>query len=111
MRAAEEGVRRGADAQLLLAARSISFRAILERDAERLFRIDMLAGIQRLQANRDVRLGHRQVQDDLDAGIGEERIDAHRLQPEFLARASAAAGTMSESPRMSRIGKPFAAFR
>ena len=57
-----------------------------DRDAERLFRVDVLAGGDRLEADLDMRLRDREVEDDLDRGIGEQRIDRTRGKAE-LGRA------------------------
>ena len=47
-------------------AASSSARASASVDAERLFRMDVLAGRDRLQADLDMRLRHGEVEDDLD---------------------------------------------
>jgi hypothetical protein len=52
-------------------------------DAERLFRIGVLAGSERLQANGHMRLRDCQVDDDLDRRIGEQLVDAPGLHVEL----------------------------
>jgi hypothetical protein len=60
-----------------LAAGGISQRLPLgEIDAQGLFGIGVLAGIQRLEANGDMGLRDCQIDDDLDRGIGKQRVDA-----------------------------------
>src|SRR5687768_4334184 len=71
VRTAEKCVRRGTDPQLLLRCTIDQLLAVLEGDAERLFRIDMLAGVECLQPDRDMGLRNGEVEDDLDPRIGE----------------------------------------
>ena len=54
-----------------------------DRDAERLFRMDVLARGDRLEAHLDMRLRHGEVENDLDRRIGENRLDRARRNPEF----------------------------
>src|SRR5262249_30099283 len=54
-------------------------------DAERLFRVDVLAVFDRSQPDRHVRLGHSEIDDDLDVRVGEEIADGSRRNVEFLA--------------------------
>ena len=44
----------------------------------------MLAGLERLAGDAEVRLGDRQVDDDVDVGVGQERLDGLRLDAELL---------------------------
>ena len=74
MDAAEKGVR-GATQPDAGRRRSVDeFSRLGEVDAERLFRVDMLVRGDRSQPDLDVRLGNRQVQYDLDRGIGKNRL-------------------------------------
>jgi hypothetical protein len=45
---------------------------VLAADGERLLRVDVLAGLQRRQRDLRVDRGDRQVQHDLDLGVGEK---------------------------------------
>ena len=93
MRAAKERVRRAADAQALAPCASLQERTRLGgREAERLFRVDVLAGREGLQPDLHMGGRDRQIDDDLDRRIREQRIDRHRAQPE-LGR-----------PRLGRLG-------
>ncbi len=67
----------------LAAAASIRPARFGERDAERLFRVHVLAGRDRLQADFDMRLRHREIENDLDGRVGENRIDGARGKAEF----------------------------
>lgn len=62
--AAKEGVGGRADAQALGLCRIRKAFTLGEIDAERFFRIGVLAGIERTQAHFHMRLGDRQVDDD-----------------------------------------------
>ena len=82
--AAEERVGRAADAQASCRRRPRSSLARLgDIDAERLFGMDVLAGGDRPEADLDMRFRHREVEDDLDRGIGEQRLDRARRNAEF----------------------------
>ena len=100
--AAEEGVGRAADAQTpCLAPRPAALRASGEVDAERLLRMHVLAGGDRLQADLDMGERHRQVDDDLDVGVGEQALLRSSLgcrtpRPRFRRPA----GFMSATPRV-----------
>src|SRR6185437_3722757 len=78
--AAQEGIWRGADAQALGPGRLHEFLALRKFDAERLFRIDVLAGRDGAQTDIDMSAGDRQVEDDLDRGIVEYVVQRHRLE-------------------------------
>ena len=65
------------------AARLDELRAVREGDAERLLRMDVLAGGDRLQADLDMRLRHGEVEHDLDRRIGEQRVDRTRRHAEL----------------------------
>ena len=43
----------------------------------------MLSRRERLQADLDMRERHGEVEDDLDVGVGEQRVDGARAQAEF----------------------------
>ncbi len=86
VRAAEERVRRAAEPQALRRRRLDQPTRFGDVDAERLFRVDMLAGGDRHQADLDMRLRYREVEDDFDRRIGEERVDRTRRRAE-LGRA------------------------
>ena len=83
VRAAEKRVGRGAEPQ---ASRGRGFdqpARLGDSDAERLFRVDVLAGGDRLEADFDMRVRNREVQDDLDRRIGEQRVDRTRRNAKF----------------------------
>ena len=84
MGAAEESVGRRADAQPFGARRLNQLLAFGKDDAERLFRIDVLARFDRAQANLNVRLGDGEVEDDVDRGIGKQGIQLHRLEAKLV---------------------------
>ena len=72
--AAEKGVGRRAEPQAL-GCRSFDQPAGLgDGDAERLFRVHMLAGGDRLEADGDMGLRNREIQDDLDRRISKHGI-------------------------------------
>lgn len=109
--AAEEGVGGRADAQALGFCRIREAFAFGEIDAERLFGIGVFAGVQCAQAHLHMRLGDRQVDDDLHGGIGQQCVDAFCLKAEFIGPRLAASSFISASPRMSRMGNDAMALR
>ena len=111
VRAAEERVGRAADAQAPRRGRVDQTARLGERDAERLFRMDVLAGRDRLQADLDMRLRHREVEDDLDRRVGENRVDRARGKAEFGRARLRRRGIDVRQATMSRIGNFFAAVR
>lgn len=76
MRAAEEGVRRAADGKALRLGDRPQLLALLQGEHQRLFRIDVFAGFEDCLGDRIVRVRNGQVDDDVDIGIGEQRLDA-----------------------------------
>ena len=83
--AAEERVRRAADAEIL-GRREVHHLARLGYvDAERLFRMHMLAGVEHCQADIGVGQRHREVDHDLDVVALQQLIDAHRRHAELGA--------------------------
>ena len=112
VRAAEEGVGRAADPHALGLRRVDQLARLGDGDAERLLRMDVLAGGDGLQADLDMRLRHGQVEDDLDRGIGEQRVDGLRRDAEFRCRAPRRPpGLRSASRRCRGSGRTLAAFR
>ena len=91
VRAAEEGVRRAADAQAALGRARRAASALPRSHAERLLRIDVLAGVDGAQPDLDVRRRDRQVHDDLDRRVGEQLVDRHALSAELRRRGARAA--------------------
>ena len=83
MRAAQKCVGRATDPQASSAGGVDQLARLGDVDAERLFRMNMLARGDRLQADLDMRFGNGEIDDDLDRGIGEKRVDRSRLQPKF----------------------------
>ena len=81
--AAEEGVGRGADPQDPGRGRIDEGARFGERDAKRLFRVDVLAGADRLQADFDMRLRAGEIENDLDRRIREHGIDGARGEAKF----------------------------
>ena len=79
MGAAEKGVGRAAQSQSLIRSHCSETTSFGKADPERLLGIDMLAGGDRRQADRHVRIGHGQVEHDLDGWIGEQVL--HRDRP------------------------------
>ncbi len=61
--------------------------ALLQREHERLFRIDVLAGFEDRLRNGEMRIRDRQVDDDIDLVIGKKLVDGLRLDA-VLFRAS-----------------------
>ena len=87
MRAAEESVGRRSEPQALRAGRVDELPGLRESDAERLLGMDVLARGDRLEAHLDMRFGHGEVEDDLDRGIGQHRLDRLRGDAELSGRA------------------------
>ena len=83
MRAAEKGVGRRSEPQVLRAGRVDELPRLGESDAKRLLGMDVLAGGDGLEAHFNMRFGHREVQDDLNRGIGQNRLDRLRWNAEF----------------------------
>ena len=85
--AAEKGVGRAAEPQAL-GRRGFDQAARLgDGDAERLFRVDVLAGGDRLEADFNMRVRNREVQDDLDRRIGKQRVDRRAPERRIPPRA------------------------
>ncbi len=83
MSAAEKGVGGAAEPQAF-GPRGFDEAARLGHgDAERLFRVDVLAGGDSLEADFNMRVGNGEVQDDLDGRIGKQRLDGARRNAEF----------------------------
>ena len=83
MAAAEESVGRAAEPEAAGMGERHQLLGLLHGHAERLFRIDMLAGEQRLLADRVMRGRRRQVDDQADLGIVEHLFQRGRLQAEL----------------------------
>ena len=99
MRATEKGVWRRTNAEPLLGRCIDQLLAVLEANAQWLFAVDMLARRDRVEPHLDVRLGHREIQDDLDRRVGEQVVDADGLQAElFGARLGRSGGRIGEPP-------------
>jgi hypothetical protein len=81
--AAEKGVRRAADPQVLLRSDVQHLSRLRDVDAERLFGMDMLAGVEHCEADVSVSQRHREVDHDLDVVALEELVDPHRRQTEL----------------------------
>ena len=110
--AAKKRVGRAADAQALGFGGVDKLPRLGDGDAERLLRMDVLAGGDRLEADLDMRLRDGEVENDLDRRIARgPRRPSRAGMPNSAARASAAAGLTSASATMSRIGNFLAAFR
>ena len=75
MGAAEKRVRRRAEPEPFGGRRFNQSARLGDRDAERLFRVDVLASGDRLEADVDMRLRRREIEDDFDRRIREQRID------------------------------------
>ena len=107
--AAEEGVGRRADADALGLRRIHQRLAFGEGHPERLFAVDVLAGGDRAFADLDMGAGDREVEDDPDLGIGEQRVDRHGRDAELgglrarRPRASCRRCRRSRAPGKSRI--------
>ena len=69
--------------RLFAAGRVDELSRLGESDAERLLGMDVLAGGDGLEAHLDMRFGHREVEDDLDRGIGQNGLDRLRRNAEF----------------------------
>jgi hypothetical protein len=77
---AKEGVGGTADAQPVRGPRLHHLFRFGEPGRQRLFQINVLAGIQHAQADRRVCLRDRQVDDDFDLRIGKQCLDWHGAQ-------------------------------
>ena len=84
VRAAEERVGRRADAQPLLLRALLEVEPFLDRQHERLFRIDVLAGVEHLPRHVVVHRRYRQVDDDVDVVRREQLVDGLGAQLELL---------------------------
>ena len=84
MRAAEERVGRRADAQPLLLRPLLEIEALLDRQHERLFRIDVLAGVEDLLRYLVMHRRDGQVDDDVDVVGLEQLFDGLGAQLELL---------------------------
>jgi len=82
--AAEEGVRRAANAQIFLGGEIHHLARLGDIDAERLFRVDMLAGVQNREADISMGQRHRQVDDDFDVIAFQHLVDPHAGNAEFF---------------------------
>ena len=82
--AAEEGVRRAADAQPLVARPGEQPLSVLEFHAERLLGIDVLAGVEGLKPDFDMSPGNCQVDHHFYLGIGKQGVDTGGRQAEFV---------------------------
>ena len=83
--AAEEGVRRAADAEPLRPGRIEERTRLGGVDRERLLGVDMLAGGDRPEAHLDMGERHGEVDHDLDSRVGEEALDRRRRDAELRA--------------------------
>ncbi len=84
VRAAEERVGRAADAQPLRLGQRLQRQPVLERQDQRLFGIDVLAGLERGLADREMRVGDRQVDDEVDFRVREQLLDGLGADAVFL---------------------------
>ena len=84
---AEESVGRRSQRKAARRGRGHQLPAGFGFDGQRLFGEDMLAGGERLHRDVEMRGGNRQVQDQIDVGVGDERIDVHRAQAELRGAA------------------------
>jgi hypothetical protein len=75
MRAAEEGIRCATDRQALRLGDAAKLFALLKRQNQRLFRIDVLAGFEDRLRNREMRIRDGEVDDDVVLVIGEKLVD------------------------------------
>ena len=82
--AAEERVRRAADPQIFLGGEIHHLARLDHVDAERLFRMDMLAGVQHREADIGMGQRHRQVDDDFDVVAFQHLVDPHAGNAEFF---------------------------
>ena len=83
--AAQEDVRRAADPQPELVGQSEELEALRHVDRERLLGVDVLAGLERRAGHGAVRSGRRQVEHDVDRGIGQQLLDRGHGQAVRLA--------------------------
>ncbi len=80
--AAEKGIGRAADGEVFRGRESAQLLALGQRQHQRLFGIDMLAGFEDPLGNREMRIGDGQVDDDVDLRIGQkfvDRLGAHAI--------------------------------
>ena len=110
--AAEEGVGRAADAQALGFGRVDQLLRFGQADAQRLLRMDVLAGGDRLEADLDMGAGHGEVDDDSISGSASRSSTLFTGMPNSAPRASAAARFMSATARTAMMfGNTRAALR
>ena len=84
VRAAEKRVGRAAEPQGFASGRLNEAARLGDIDAERLFRMNMLAGGEGPQADLDMRGRHGEVEDDLDGGVGQQGLDRTGAQAELF---------------------------
>ena len=87
VRAAEEGVGGAADAEAAAVGLGDEGAGLGEGEAEGFLGVDVLSGREDVAADRDVGGGNGEVDHDLDAGVGEERGNAGRRDPELRPAA------------------------
>ncbi len=90
--AAEERIGRAADAHVRGAGRGNESATFPNRQRQRLFAIHRLSGADGGAAHRHVRLRNRQVHDEIDVAIGEQRVD--RQRPRNPVRTRKLVGTL-----------------
>ena len=76
---AQKGVRGAAGTQVLRPGEGGQRRAVLAVGRQRLLAVDVLAGLEGLAADRGVRGGDRQVDDDLDLRFSQQFLDGISL--------------------------------
>ncbi len=98
--AAQEGVRGAAGPQAFFRGQTQDLPAVLARDRERFFGVDVLPRLQRAQIDLRVGVRRGQVEDDVDFRVAEKRVDGNRLKPELFRR-----GAGGIRPACSRISR------
>ncbi|MNL17195.1 hypothetical protein D3C87_1382760 [compost metagenome] len=84
MCAAEEGVRRATNGEVLLPGDTPQFFTLFQRKHQRLFRIDVLARFKCGFRHRKMRCGNGEVHHHIDILVGEQVLDGLRDNAEFF---------------------------
>ena len=83
MSAAEERVGSAADLEIAGRGDPAQLLALFQGQDQRLFGIDVFAGFQDHLGDRKMRIRDRQVDDDIDVRIGQQRLDRLCLDAKF----------------------------
>ena len=107
----QERVRGGPHAQALRLGQLQKFLPLRARQGQRLLGVDVLAGPQGVPADRKVRGGDGQVDDDLDLRVAQQLFHRHRPDAVFLGPGLRPRASKSAQAAMSRMSKVFPALK